>query len=141
MPTKYVAFGGRLVMIGCGSIGQGVLPLILRHIDIPRERITIVTADARGAAVADENGIKRLVAPLTRADYRATLAPLLGPGDFLLNLSVGWLRTGAPWQVVAPIDLASKGLRISKPAPRFAGRMFSSYRNISSTQSRSRTSI
>ena len=45
---KHVAFAGRLVMLGFGSIGQGVLPLILRHIDMPRERITIVTADARG---------------------------------------------------------------------------------------------
>ena len=33
---KHVAFGGRLVMLGFGSIGQGVLPLILRHIDMPR---------------------------------------------------------------------------------------------------------
>jgi homospermidine synthase len=41
---KHVAFAGRLVMVGCGSIGQGVLPLILRHIDIPADRITIVTA-------------------------------------------------------------------------------------------------
>jgi homospermidine synthase len=32
---KHVAFNGRLVMLGFGSIGQGVLPLILRHIDIP----------------------------------------------------------------------------------------------------------
>ena len=32
---KHVAFGGRLVMLGFGSIGQGVLPLILRHIDMP----------------------------------------------------------------------------------------------------------
>ena len=29
---------GRLVMLGFGSIGQGVLPLILRHIDMPREQ-------------------------------------------------------------------------------------------------------
>ena len=32
---KHVAFDGRLVMLGFGSIGQGVLPLILRHIDMP----------------------------------------------------------------------------------------------------------
>ena len=31
---KYVDFKGRMVMIGFGSIGQGVLPLILRHIGI-----------------------------------------------------------------------------------------------------------
>ena len=49
---KHVGFGGRLVMVGFGSIGQGVLPLILRHIDMPAERITIITADARGTDVA-----------------------------------------------------------------------------------------
>ena len=28
---KHAAFGGRMVMIGFGSIGQGVLPLIFRR--------------------------------------------------------------------------------------------------------------
>jgi homospermidine synthase len=86
--VKHVAFGGRLVMVGCGSIGQGVLPLILRHIDMPADRITIVTADERGAAVAAEHGLRRIVTPLTRDTYRDVLAPLVGHGDFLLNLSV-----------------------------------------------------
>ena len=36
---KHVAYSGRLVMVGFGSIGQGVLPLILRHIGISPERI------------------------------------------------------------------------------------------------------
>jgi homospermidine synthase len=85
---KHVAFPGRLVILGFGSIGQGVLPLILRHIDLPRERITIVTADERGADVAAEYGVRRLVTPLTRQNYRDVLTPLLGKGDFLLNLSV-----------------------------------------------------
>jgi homospermidine synthase len=86
--VKHVAFDGRLVMVGCGSIGQGVLPLILRHIDMPADRITIVTADERGAALAAEHGLPRIVSPLTRETYRDVLAPLVGPGDFLLNLSV-----------------------------------------------------
>ena len=85
---KHVVFGGRLVMLGLGSIGQGVLPLILSHIDIPRDRITIVTADARGGAVARELGLRVLVQPIDRQNLRDVLAPLLGTGDFLLNLSV-----------------------------------------------------
>jgi len=85
---KYVSFGGRLVMLGCGSIGQGVLPLILRHIDLPRQNIHIVTADSRGSDVAAEYGVAFTVAQLTRDNYRDLLLPLLGPGDFLLNLSV-----------------------------------------------------
>ena len=39
----HIEFPGRIVFIGFGSIGQGTLPLMLRHIGIPPERITIVT--------------------------------------------------------------------------------------------------
>src|SRR5262245_2414226 len=85
---KHVAFSGRLVILGCGSIGQGVLPLILRHIDLPRERIHIVTADTRGGDVAAEFGVTFTIAPVRRDNYRDLLGALLGQGDFLLNLSV-----------------------------------------------------
>ena len=81
-------FRGRLVILGFGSIGQGLLPLILRHIDIERERIRIVTADERGLAVAAAFGIAHSVQPVTRENYRSVLSALLGAGDLLLNLSV-----------------------------------------------------
>jgi homospermidine synthase len=85
---KHVAFSGRLLMLGCGSIGQGVLPLLLRHIDMPAERISILTGDARGSAVAREFGIAEEILPLTRDNYREALTARLQAGDFLLNLSV-----------------------------------------------------
>lgn len=85
---KHVTFGGRLVIVGFGSVGQGTLPLLLRHIDMPPERISIVTGDERGRAEAAHYGIKFEVRPLTRENYRALLEPLIGTGDFLLNLSV-----------------------------------------------------
>ena len=85
---KHVAFGGRLVMLGFGSIGQGVLPLILRHVDIPREHISIVSGDERGREVAAEHNVGFAVKPLTRDNFRNILTPLLQPGDLLLNLSV-----------------------------------------------------
>ncbi len=88
MEHKHVTFTGRLVMVGFGSIGQGVLPLILRHIDMPRDRITIITAEERGREIAEGYGVTFLNSPLTRENFRATLAPLLGAGDFLLNLSI-----------------------------------------------------
>lgn len=85
---KHVSFAGRLVMVGFGSIGQGVLPLILRHIDIPADRIVIVTAEERGHDVANEYGIRFEKITLTRDNYRSVLQPMLGKGDYLLNLSV-----------------------------------------------------
>ncbi|MDO9498913.1 homospermidine synthase [Falsiroseomonas sp.] len=85
---KHAEFSGGLVMLGFGSIGQGVLPLILRHIDIPAERITIVTAETRGEDVAAEYGIRFILQAATRENFADLLSPLLAPGDFLLNLSV-----------------------------------------------------
>lgn len=85
---KHVKFDGRLVVVGFGSIGQGVLPLILRHVDVDPNRITIVTAEDRGREVAAEYGIRFVKEALTRENYRSVLEPLIGPGDFLLNLSV-----------------------------------------------------
>ena len=84
----HVVFPGKLVMVGCGSIGQGVMPLILRHIGISADRITVVTADERGANVAAEYGVRFIKHPLTKDNYRSVLTPLLDRGDFLLNLSV-----------------------------------------------------
>ncbi|SOD99657.1 homospermidine synthase [Caenispirillum bisanense] len=85
---KHVTFAGRLVILGFGSIGQGVLPLVLRHVGMDATRITIVTAEERGRDVAKANGIRFVVQPVTRENYRAVLEPMLGEGDFLLNLSV-----------------------------------------------------
>jgi homospermidine synthase len=85
---KHVKFPGRLVIVGFGSIGQGVLPLLLRHLDIAPSQVTIVTAEERGHGEADESGVRFIIHPLTPENHAAVLDPLLGKGDFLLNVSV-----------------------------------------------------
>ncbi|MGE5651634.1 MAG: homospermidine synthase [Bacillota bacterium] len=84
----HARFHARLVMVGFGSIGQAILPLLLRHLDIDPEQIIILSATAQGDRIAREYRVALRVQPLTRENYRAVLAPLLGEGDFLLNLSV-----------------------------------------------------
>jgi homospermidine synthase len=88
LDKKHVGFAGRLVIIGFGSIGQGVLPLLLRHIDIAPERVTIVTAEERGHAEAVEFGVRFTIEPLTAANLDRVLGPLVGPGDFVVNVSI-----------------------------------------------------
>jgi len=85
---KHIAFAGRMVIVGFGSIGQGVLPLLLRHIAMKPSQITIVTAHDMGRAEAKEFGVKFIKQALTRENYLAVLEPLLGQGDFLMNVSV-----------------------------------------------------
>ena len=84
----HVKFAGRIVMVGFGSIGQGVLPLILRHVGTSPDRITIVSAEDNGSREAADFGVKFVKHALTRENYRQVLEPLLKEGDFLLNLSV-----------------------------------------------------
>jgi len=88
LDTKHAGLRGRLIIIGFGSIGQGVLPLLLRHLAIDRAQITVIAAEPRGRDEAAEYGVAFDQTALTRENYRAKLDPVIGAGDFLLNLSV-----------------------------------------------------
>ncbi|HEY0857001.1 MAG TPA: saccharopine dehydrogenase NADP-binding domain-containing protein [Albitalea sp.] len=81
-------FDGRMVMLGFGSIGQGVLPLLLRHIEMRPEQILIVKPSANGLESANAQGVPHLLSPLDKANYRQVLEPRVARGDFVLNLSV-----------------------------------------------------
>ncbi|HEX6705978.1 MAG TPA: saccharopine dehydrogenase NADP-binding domain-containing protein [Albitalea sp.] len=77
-----------MVMLGFGSIGQGVLPLLLRHIEMQPAQILIVKPSAKGLEAANALGVPHLIAPVSCDNLRDVLDPHLGSGDFLLNLSV-----------------------------------------------------
>lgn len=81
-------FHGRLVVIGFGSIGQGVLPLLLRHIEISPARVLILAPDLAGREVADAYGVTLAALPLGPSNFQAVLAARLSRGDLLLNLSI-----------------------------------------------------
>src|SRR5487761_1396247 len=85
---KHISFSGRMIIVGFGSIGQGVLPLVLRHIAMKPEQIVIVTAHDMGRQEAESMGVKFVKKALTRENYRKVLEPMLGKGDFLMNVSV-----------------------------------------------------
>lgn len=76
-------------MLGCGSVGQCTLPLLLRHIDMDPSRITVMDfQDVRDRIrEALQAGVKFRQARLTRDTYRATLSELVGPGDMIVDLS------------------------------------------------------
>lgn len=86
--AKFISFPGRVLMLGFGSIGHAILPLLLRHIDMPASAITIVSADEDKEKISGQYGVNFLVHPLTRENYQAFLREHLRDQDFLLNLSV-----------------------------------------------------
>jgi homospermidine synthase len=85
---KYLRFDGNILLLGFGSVAQGLLPLLLRHIDIPTSRISIITGDDRGRDEAEAIGVRFDINPLTRENFRAALDARFSRGDFLVNLSV-----------------------------------------------------
>lgn len=82
-----IPFAKKIIMIGCGFIGKGVLPLIFRHIDIKPEQLLIITADDRGREVAEYFGVKFLINPIHPENYQDVLNDVIHTGDFLLNLA------------------------------------------------------
>ncbi len=86
---KMVEFGGRVIIIGCGSIGQGILPLIGRHIPVDgKGKLTVLSADEQGRGLARRNGARFEHTHLTPANYRKILGKHVQSGDLVLNLSV-----------------------------------------------------
>jgi homospermidine synthase len=78
-------------MIGFGSIGKGMLPLIERHFAFDRSRFVVIDPQDRDRALLDERGIRFVKAAVTRENYRELLSPLLTEGEgqgFCVNVSV-----------------------------------------------------
>lgn len=82
---------GPIVMIGFGSIGKGMLPLIERHFEFDRSRFVVVDPSDADRHMLDERGIKFVHQGLTKDNYRHLLEPLLTQGGgqgFCVNVSV-----------------------------------------------------
>ncbi len=89
--VQQIAFGGRIVMLGYGSVGQCVLPVIPRHFAMPVERITVLEDSDHHALFAPfaAQGMHYVQKRLTPDNLAETLAHYAGPGDLILNLTAG----------------------------------------------------
>ena len=87
--THAQPFTGRVVLLGLGCIGRGVLPLLVRHLPVEPERVVLISPDSTALQHAASQGYQVLPARITRHNLRKLLAPRLRRGDLLLNLSVG----------------------------------------------------
>jgi homospermidine synthase len=84
-----IACTGRILLLGCGSVSQCLQPLLLRHLDMPFERLTIMDfEDLRERIPATlAAGARYVQHRITPDNLAATLGDHLGPGDLLINLS------------------------------------------------------
>ncbi len=83
---------GPIVMIGFGSIGKGVLPLIERHFSYDKSKLVVIDPSDKDRKLLDERGIRFIQEALVKSNYREILTPLLksekGKRAFCVNVSV-----------------------------------------------------
>lgn len=85
------AITGPIVLIGFGSIGRGILPLLERHFTFDKSRFTVIDPEDKDRHLLDERGIAFVKEAVTRDNFVELLKPLLTEGEgqpFIVNLSV-----------------------------------------------------
>jgi len=86
---KQVKFKGKILIIGCGSVSQCAIPLVLRLIDVPAKNVTIMDFVDNKKRVADSlrKGVKYVRDRVTKENYQKLLAKYVGPGDLIIDLA------------------------------------------------------
>ena len=76
-------------MLGCGSVAQCTVPLLIRDLEIDPHRITIVDMVDNRARVADSiaHGVTYQQDQVTPENLDDFLSARVGPGDLLLDLA------------------------------------------------------
>ncbi|MGW0522107.1 saccharopine dehydrogenase NADP-binding domain-containing protein [Crossiella sp. NPDC003009] len=84
-------FSGRVLLLGAGSVSQCLQPLLLRHLDMSFDRLTVLdTEDKRDQCKqVMAAGARYVRHHITPDNLAATLSTYLGAGDILINLLWG----------------------------------------------------
>ncbi len=82
-------FQGKILVIGCGSVSQCALPLILKLIGASPKKITImdpVDNRARVKSVLDQ-GVDYVFERIVKDNYKTLLSKYVGSGDLVIDLA------------------------------------------------------
>ena len=84
-----MTFKGKLLIIGCGSVSQCAIPLVLKLIDMPPQHITIMDFADNRERVKDAlaKGVHYVLDRVAQENYTKLLAKYAGPGDMIIDLA------------------------------------------------------
>ncbi len=91
LQIKKVKFSGNIFMLGCGSIAQCTLPLLLKHLDVKPSQITIMDFTDKKSRISKElkKGMRYIQKRLNKKNYQKILREQLKAGDIFIDLSYG----------------------------------------------------
>lgn len=84
-----IPFEGRILVLGCGSVAQCTLPLLMRHIDVKPSQITVLDFVDCRKPLAEylARGVQFVRQRITPENYEELLATHVGPGDLIVDLA------------------------------------------------------
>jgi homospermidine synthase len=84
-----IPFGGRVLLLGCGSVSTCFQPLLLRHFEMDFSKLTIMDILDRRHLIAPTlaAGARYVQHEITRENMAATLVEYVGAGDLLIDLA------------------------------------------------------
>lgn len=84
-----VTFRNNILVIGCGSVSQCFLPLLLRHLSVPPEHVTIMDFVDNRARIAEvlKAGSKYVIDRIAPDNLASKLAEYVGKGDMIVDLA------------------------------------------------------
>ena len=88
---KYHPFSGKILVLGYGSVGQAIVPLLLRHLDISSSQITVLERDNNKALFNKRHGgsgIKYVRKEILPGNYEKELAKHVDAGGMIVNCSL-----------------------------------------------------
>jgi homospermidine synthase len=79
----------RVVILGCGSVAQCLLPLLLERFKLDPASVTVLESRDNRSRIASsiERGVNYVQIEITKDNLEATLDGLLGDGDLLIDLA------------------------------------------------------
>lgn len=86
---KFVKFNGKILIIGCGSVSQCAIPLVVRLIEVAPKNVTIMDFVDNRNRVKDslKKGVKYVSDRVTEKNYKTLLKKYVGEGDLIIDLA------------------------------------------------------
>lgn len=82
-------FGGRILLLGCGSVSRCLQPLLLRHLDMDFAKLTVMDLEDLAGSIPDTlaAGARYTRVHITPENLAGEFGKHVGEGDLLINLS------------------------------------------------------
>ncbi|KTD43408.1 saccharopine dehydrogenase C-terminal domain-containing protein [Legionella quateirensis] len=84
-----ISFKNNIIMLGFGSIGKALLPLLLDTFDLHPSQITIITDNDTSKEIAQEFGVNFQIQTINSDNYLTIIGNQLKENDLLIAVSTG----------------------------------------------------